>query len=114
MLNSVTVMTTSSITICLNFNSVPISWARSNFQENQEIPSIQQVSPYCHHKSPLSKHLRVEPKRERVGMAQLRSGRPRGWSSSPGGVKNFLHVVQTGSGGHPVSYPMGTGGFPRG
>jgi hypothetical protein len=27
---------------------------------------------------------------------------------------SFLHVVQTGSGAHPVSYPMGTGGsFPR-
>jgi hypothetical protein len=33
-----------------------------------------------------------------------------GWSSSPGRVKNFLHVVQTGSGVHPASYPMGTGG----
>jgi hypothetical protein len=28
---------------------------------------------------------------------------------------SFLHVVQTGSGVHPASYPMGTGGlFPRG
>jgi hypothetical protein len=37
-----------------------------------------------------------------------------GRSSSPGRVKNFLHV-QTGSGAHPASYPMGTGGsFPRG
>jgi hypothetical protein len=26
--------------------------------------------------------------------------------SSPGRVKNFLHVVQTGSGVHPTSYPM--------
>jgi hypothetical protein len=25
-------------------------------------------------------------------------------------VKNFLHVVQTGSGAHPTSNPMGTGG----
>jgi hypothetical protein len=34
-------------------------------------------------------------------------------SSSPGRVKNFLHAVQTGSGAHPASYPMGTGGaFP--
>jgi hypothetical protein len=24
---------------------------------------------------------------------------------------SFLHVVQTGSGAHPASYPMGTGGF---
>jgi hypothetical protein len=23
---------------------------------------------------------------------------------------SFLHVVQTGSGVHPISYPMGTGG----
>jgi hypothetical protein len=35
---------------------------------------------------------------------------PRGWSSSPGSVRNFLHVVQTGPGAHPASYPMGTGG----
>jgi hypothetical protein len=28
---------------------------------------------------------------------------------------SFLHIVQTGSGVHPASYPMGTGGsFPRG
>jgi hypothetical protein len=26
-------------------------------------------------------------------------------------VKNFLDVVKTGSGVHPTSYPMGTGGF---
>jgi hypothetical protein len=26
---------------------------------------------------------------------------------SPGSVKNFLHDVQTGSGAHPASYPMG-------
>jgi hypothetical protein len=37
----------------------------------------------------------------------LRAGRPRGRSSSAGNVKNFslLHVVQTGSGVHPTSYP---------
>jgi hypothetical protein len=38
-------------------------------------------------------------------------------SSSPGRVKNcsLLHSVQTGSGAHPASYPMGTGGsFPGG
>jgi hypothetical protein len=30
-------------------------------------------------------------------------------------VKTFLHVVQTGSGAHPTSYPMGTfSSFPRG
>jgi hypothetical protein len=28
----------------------------------------------------------------------LRAGRPRGWSSSPGRVKNFSHVVQTDPG----------------
>jgi hypothetical protein len=39
----------------------------------------------------------------------LRAGRPRDQSSSPDGVKNFLGV-QTGSGIHPASYPMGTGG----
>jgi hypothetical protein len=32
---------------------------------------------------------------------------------SPGRVKNFLHVFQTGCGAHPVSYSMGIGGsFP--
>jgi hypothetical protein len=40
----------------------------------------------------------------------LRAGRQRGRSSSPRGVKNFLHVVQTGSEAHPASYPMGTEG----
>jgi hypothetical protein len=36
-------------------------------------------------------------------------------SSSPSRFKNFLHVVQTGPGAHPVSYSMGTGGcFPEG
>jgi hypothetical protein len=39
----------------------------------------------------------------------LRAGRLRGRNSSPGWVKNFIHVVQTGSGILPVSYPMGTG-----
>jgi hypothetical protein len=29
---------------------------------------------------------------------------------SPGRVKNFLHIVQTGSGVHPTSYPVGAGG----
>jgi hypothetical protein len=33
----------------------------------------------------------------------LQAGRPRGRSSIPGKVKNFLHVVQTGSGAHPAS-----------
>jgi hypothetical protein len=37
----------------------------------------------------------------------LRAGRPRGCSSSPARVKNFLHVIQTGSGVHPTSYPGG-------
>jgi hypothetical protein len=32
-----------------------------------------------------------------------------GSSSSHDSVKNFLHVVQTGSGVHPTSYPIGTG-----
>jgi hypothetical protein len=45
----------------------------------------------------------------------LQAGRPRGRGSSPGRVKNFLHVVQTGSGADPASYSMGTGGsFPGG
>jgi hypothetical protein len=34
---------------------------------------------------------------------------------SRNGEEFFLHVVQTGSGFHPTSYPMGTGGsFPGG
>jgi hypothetical protein len=45
----------------------------------------------------------------------LRAGRLRGRSSSPGRFKNFLHVVQTDSEVHPISYPMSTGGsFPGG
>jgi hypothetical protein len=32
-------------------------------------------------------------------------------SSSPGRVKNFLYSVQTGSGAHPASHPMGIGRF---
>jgi hypothetical protein len=46
----------------------------------------------------------------------LQTGRLRGWSSSPGRVKNFLflHVIQTGSEVHPTYYPMGNGAFPRG
>jgi hypothetical protein len=33
--------------------------------------------------------------------------------SSPGGGQEFslLHIVQTGSGVHRTSYPIGTGGF---
>jgi hypothetical protein len=35
--------------------------------------------------------------------------------SSPGGGRNILHVVQTGSGVYPTSYIMGTGdSFPGG
>jgi hypothetical protein len=41
-------------------------------------------------------------------------GRPRGRSSSPGSQEFYvLHVVQTGSGVHPTSYPMGVGGVKR-
>jgi hypothetical protein len=49
-----------------------------------------------------------------VGIATgcLLAGRPRGRSSSPGKVKNFVHV-QTGTEAHPASCPLGTGGsFP--
>jgi hypothetical protein len=46
----------------------------------------------------------------------LRPERPSGRSSSTVSVNNsLLHVIQTGSGDHPASYPMGTGGqFPPG
>jgi hypothetical protein len=40
-----------------------------------------------------------------VGIA---TGKTEGLELSPGSVKNFLHVIQTGSGDHPTSYPMGT------
>jgi hypothetical protein len=38
------------------------------------------------------------------------AGRPRDLGSSPDGGKKFslLHIVQTGSGAHLASYPMGT------
>jgi hypothetical protein len=38
------------------------------------------------------------------------AGRPRSRGSSPGMVKNFLHVVHTCSVVHPA-YPMGTGDY---
>jgi hypothetical protein len=39
----------------------------------------------------------------------LRAGRPRSGSSSPGSQEFYLlHIVQTGSGAHPASYPIGT------
>jgi hypothetical protein len=37
-----------------------------------------------------------------------------GRTSSPGGFKDLLHVVQTGSGVKPTSYPMGTGALSQG
>jgi hypothetical protein len=50
-----------------------------------------------------------------VGIRLATGWTTEGRSSSPGSVKNFLHVVQTGSGAHPASYPMGTrGSFPEG
>jgi hypothetical protein len=49
-----------------------------------------------------------------VGIATIyRLEDPRGRSSSSGRIKNFLLVVQTGSGVHPTSYPVDSGGsFP--
>jgi hypothetical protein len=45
----------------------------------------------------------------------LWAGWLRGQSWSPGRAKNFLHIVQPGSGAHPASCPVGTGGsFPSG
>jgi hypothetical protein len=40
----------------------------------------------------------------------LRAGGPRDGNSSLGRVRNFLPVIQTGSGVYPASYEMGTGG----
>jgi hypothetical protein len=45
----------------------------------------------------------------------LRAGRPRNWDSILGRSKklSLLCNFQTGSGAHPASYPVGTGGsFP--
>jgi hypothetical protein len=50
-----------------------------------------------------------------VGIAiGYRLRRPRSRNSSPSRVKNFLHVVQTGSGVHPASYPIGIGALSLG
>jgi hypothetical protein len=55
---------------------------------------------------------KVESRDSGVGSNWLRAGRPRGPSSSPGSVKNFLlHVVYTDSGARPISYTMGTWDF---
>jgi hypothetical protein len=45
-----------------------------------------------------------------VGSDWRRAGRWKGRSSSPGRVKNFLHVIQTCSGAHPAPCPVGAGG----
>jgi hypothetical protein len=49
-----------------------------------------------------------------VGIATgYEAGLPRGRSSRGGKKLSLLHVVYTGSGAHPASYPMDTGGsFP--
>jgi hypothetical protein len=49
--------------------------------------------------------------RTRDNVEGIATGRPRGRSSSPGKVKNFLHIVQTGSGVLSNGY---RGLFPRG
>jgi hypothetical protein len=53
-----------------------------------------------------------------VGIAQDYGLQDRGWKFRfPAGAGNFSihHRVQNGSGAHPASYPMGTGGsFPGG
>jgi hypothetical protein len=54
--------------------------------------------------------MQCEPGKRSRYIDWLRAGRPRDRSSSPGRVKNFLQVVQIGSGVHRTSYPMGTGG----
>jgi hypothetical protein len=56
------------------------------------------------------KRFYVSTRDSSVGIATVRAGGPRVRGSSPGRVKNFLHVVHTGSGVHPASFPMGTGG----
>jgi hypothetical protein len=59
----------------------------------------------------------IEVRHEILGLSfrlWLWAGQRRGRSSSPGRVKNFLHVVQTGSGAHSDSFPMGTGAISLG
>jgi hypothetical protein len=51
----------------------------------------------------------------RAGIAQTVQRRVTGWTAGVqflGGERDFslLHSVQTGSGGHPTSYPIATGG----
>jgi hypothetical protein len=49
-----------------------------------------------------------------AGIAQSVQRLPTDWtthgSELQGQEFSFLHVVQSGSGAHPASYPMGTGG----
>jgi hypothetical protein len=47
----------------------------------------------------------------RAGIAQSVSWLAAGWTTQKGQEFSLLHVVQTGSGVHPTSYPIGTGGF---
>jgi hypothetical protein len=50
-----------------------------------------------------------------VGIATDYGLDDRGVGVRVGSEFSLLHVVQTGSGAHPASYPMGTGGsFPGG
>jgi hypothetical protein len=52
----------------------------------------------------------IEWVREEVKPLTNWAGLLRGRSSNPYRFKNFLYSVQTGSGAHPASYPMGTEG----
>jgi hypothetical protein len=48
-------------------------------------------------------------------VTRLRIGRLENWVLFPAGTRDFseLHSIQTGTGAHPASYPIGTGGsFP--
>jgi hypothetical protein len=56
----------------------------------------------------------LEPGKLRQYSDGLRAGWP-GFDSGRKSDLSLLHVVQTGSGDHPASYPTGTGGsFPGG
>jgi hypothetical protein len=47
-----------------------------------------------------------------AGVAQSVKRLATGWTTEVGvRVKNFLQIVQTGSGVHPTSYPVGARGF---
>jgi hypothetical protein len=56
-----------------------------------------------------SKHQNIISTHGTAGGRDSSVGIATGYGLEDQGVKNFLHVVQTRSGVHPTSYPMGKG-----